>query len=152
MELIHTSPVEIKEINKSGRFGEFLFFSCDEYSMNGHNYIAYSTEVDEDEIIEASQLFYQHDSKEVADIIEEVAERFNVDIETAEGLIDESINIYDVDGIDLEDEAEISWDIQLYTAKVAKKLGYRGVAVEDETGTSYMIDMSGRENALVRLN
>lgn len=150
MELIHTSPVEIKEITRSGRFGEFLFFSDREYSMGGHDYIAYSIEVGEDDIIEAGQLFYRHDSAEVADIIEQVADRFNVDIETAEGLIDESVNIYDVDGIDPEEAAETSWDIQLYTAKVAKKLGYRGVAVEDETGTSYMIDMLGRESELVK--
>lgn len=151
MELIHTSPVEIKQIDKSGRFGGFLFFSDREYSMSGHNYIAYSIEVDNDEIIDANQLFYKHDSAEVANIIEEVADRYNVDLETAENLIDESINVFDLDEIDPEDAAEAGWDIQRYTAKVAKKLGYRGVAVEDESGTSYMIDMLSRENELVKL-
>ncbi|MBQ3301672.1 MAG: hypothetical protein IJI03_12400 [Rudaea sp.] len=49
-----------------------------------------------------------------------------------------------LDGIDADD----SWDVQRYTARAAKVLGFRGVRVSDEQGTSYMIDMLGRERDL----
>lgn len=145
LTLIHTSPVEIEKITDNGVFGSFLFFSSSEYSMVGNDYIAYEIEIDESDIIEAGQLFYSHSSDDVADIIAELADDFDVDLETAEGLIDGSVNYW---SLDIETDADGAWALQHYTAKAARKLGYRGVQVEDEQGTAYMIDMLGRESEL----
>jgi hypothetical protein len=38
-----------------------------------------------------------------------------------------------------------------FTARAAALLGFRGVAVSDEQGTAYLIDMAGREGELERV-
>ena len=144
LELIHTGSEEIKHIHENGVFGSFLFFSDTEYWMTQADVVyVYQIEIDEDELIDVDRMFFDHSYEEVIDIIEEVAERFEVDFETAAGFIDESINPYD-HGCDGDDR----WAIQLYTAKAAKKLGYRGVIVSDEQGAAYMIEMLGQEDQL----
>lgn len=145
MQLFHTSPAKIEKISK-GRFGEFLFFSADIYTMTAGEVIAYKAEVSDDEIIEASQLFYADDASKLDSLVEEVAARFDVSTDTAESLIDESASIFDIESnVDAEDLADASWDIQVFTARAGKLLGYRAIAVRDEQGTAYMIDMTGRE-------
>lgn len=148
MELFHTSPSEIKAINTDGRFGEFLFFSSHVYQMAAGEALTYSIEIDEDQIIEASQLFYHDDAAQLESLVAELASRLDVSEEDAEALIEESKSVFDIDSIEAEDAADASWDVQLFTARAAKILGFRGVAVEDEQGTAYMIDMLGRESEL----
>jgi len=146
MKLFHTSATEIKSVSNSGRFGSFLFFSASEYVMTAGEYVTYSIEISENDIIEASQLFYSENARELDALVDQVATRFDVDSDTAAELIDESVSIYDIESnVDAEDLAEASWDIQKYTARAAKLLGYRAVSVRDEQGSAYMIDMLGRE-------
>lgn len=149
MELIHTSPSEIKEVRAHGRFDSFLFFSSREYSMSVGQHVAYSIEIDEDSIIEASRLFYHGDAEKLQRLVDELAARYEIDADDAEALIEGKVSAYDI--IDDADEAaDASWDAQLYAARAAVLLGYRGVAVEDEQGMAYMIDMLGREAELKR--
>ncbi|MGJ8518035.1 hypothetical protein [Carnimonas bestiolae] len=151
MQLFHTSPSEIKEINDLGRFGEFLFFSNDEYVMTAGEHVVYSIEIDDEQIIEASQLFYHEDAEKLEALVSELAEELEIDEDDAEALIEESKSIYDIESnVEAEDMAEASWNIQLYTARAAKALGFRGVEVEDEQGSAYMIAMRGNENELVK--
>ena len=114
------------------------------------SYIVHSIEIDvEREIIEASQLFYHEDAELLDEIVVELAARYDIDIDTAESLIDESINIYDIEcNVEDEELGEASWDIQGISARAAKLLGFRGVRVIDEQGSAYMIDMTGRESEL----
>lgn len=150
MQLFHTSPVEITSINTLGRFGEFLFFAHGEYVMTVGNYIAYTIEVDDDAIIRAGHLFHHENSEQLSGLVAEVAARFGIEEEDAESLIEESKSIYDIDSnVEAEDLADASWDVQHYTARAAKLLGFRAVAVSDEQGTSYLVDMLGREAELV---
>lgn len=151
MELFHTSPIEINEITTLGRFGEFLFFSENEYVMTAGEHIAYRIELDESQIIEAGQLFYHEDAAKLAPLVAELATRLGLDDNEAEALIEESKSVYDLDDIEPEDAADLSWDVQLITARAAKILGFRGVHVEDEQGSAYMIDMLGREAELERV-
>lgn len=148
MQLFHTSPVEITKIDNVGRFGSFLFFSAHVYTMTAGEYVTYGLDVEEDSIIEAGQLFYHDGAEKLVPLVAELAARLGVDEEIAEALIEESTSIYDIDGIDSEDAADVSWDVQHFTARAARILGYRGVKVEDEQGTAYLIDMLGHEKEL----
>lgn len=134
MQLFHTSHEQITSINKSGRFGEFLFFSSRVYQMCACDAVVHSIEIDEDHIIEAGSLFYHEDAAKLEGLVETFCNRFDVDADTAEEIISERQQLDYVDADDL-------WDVQHYTAKAAKILGFRGVRVTDEQGTAYMIDM-----------
>ena len=142
MELFHTSPVEITAIRTTGRFGEFLFFSSRIYSMSAGKTIAYKIELDDSDLIEAGQLFHHAEAVKLDSLVAEFAARYAVDIDTAEEIISEREQLDSNDSDDL-------WDVQLFTARAAKILGYRGVAVADEQGTAYMIDMLDHEAELV---
>lgn len=151
MELFHTSPIEINEITTLGRFGEFLFFSESEYVMTAGEHITYRIDLDDSQIIEAGQLFYHENAAELNALVAELAGHLGIDEDDAEALIEESKSVFDLDIMEPEDAADLSWDVQLFTARAAKILGFRGVQVEDEQGAAYMIDMLGQENDLVRV-
>jgi hypothetical protein len=150
MELFHTSPSTIEKINATGLYGEFLFFSGRVYTMTAVAApITYAINIDDSKIIDASNIFCDEKAEILSSLVKKLAERYGVDEDTAESLIDESANIYDIDcNVDAEDLADASWDIQKFTANAAKMLGYRGVKVTDEQGDAYMIDMLGHENEL----
>jgi hypothetical protein len=149
-EYFHGSPQPIEQINDLGRFGSHLFFSGRPDAASTHGEHLYKISMPDSDIIDASSLFYQKDSGKLSGFVEDLSEDLGVDEETAENLISQKISLYDVDGLDLDAEeiAEKDWDIQGITAKAAKLLGFRGVAVPDEYGTSYMVDMIGRDNEL----
>lgn len=150
IKLYHTSPVEITSINQNGHFGEFLFFSSHEYVMAVGEHVTYAIEMDESAIIEARRMFFHEDAEKLEGLVAELADRLEVDADLAEKLIEESVNVWYLDDREPEDKADASWLVQHFTARAAKLLGYRGVAVSDEQGTAYMIDMLGREAELVR--
>jgi len=139
MQLFHTSPNNITAINSTGLFGGFLCFSADIYTMTAGNFITYSIEVDDDDIIEASRLFYHEDAEKLDGLVQRVMAMLGCDEDTAEEMLSQKDDCGD---------AELSWEIQGLTAKAAKALGFRGVSMKDEQGTCYMIDMLGREREL----
>ncbi|OHS09273.1 hypothetical protein HMPREF3289_00995 [Pseudomonas sp. HMSC75E02] len=144
MQLFHTSPEEIARINGIGRFGEFLFFSADIYAMSAGSTVTYAIEVDEADLIPAGRLFYHDDAAKLDGLVDEFCDRFGVDADSAEEIISEREQLDSTDADEL-------WDVQVYTARAAKLLGYRGVRVRDEQGTAYMIDMQGHESELVKI-
>ncbi|REC94896.1 hypothetical protein [Kushneria indalinina] len=146
MQLFHTSPQEIEEINQSGRFGEFLFFAGDVYVMTAGEHVVYTAEIGESDIIKAGRLFYHDDAEKLSSIVAALAERLSIDEDDAESLIDESKSVWDMDiDVEPEDMADLSWDIQALTARAAKTLGFKAVQVEDEQGIAYMIDATAIE-------
>lgn len=151
MQLFHTSPTEINKVTDDGRFGSFLFFSAHVYAMTVGEVLVYSLDIDDDSIIEATQIYYtsEEDLPKIQPIIDEIAKAAVVDDDTAFALLCERENIFELDSVDSCDAADLAWNIQHATARAAKALGYRGVAVSDEQGTAYMIDMLGREFDLV---
>lgn len=149
MQLIHTSPAEITEINKFGRFGEFLFFSRREYVMTAGEHVAYAIEVDDEAIIDAEQLFYHEDAGKLAGLVEKVMQMVGCDENTAEELIAQREDVHSIEtDIEPDDLADISWDIQIITGEAAVLLGFRGVEMDDEHGRAYLIHMAGRESEL----
>lgn len=145
MDIYHTSPEPIDTITNSGRFDEFLFFSSSVYQMAVGDVVTYALSIDENEIVDAGHLFFDDRSANnpaLDALVAGFAKRFGVDTDTAEEIISERQQL---DSGDADD----SWDVQIYTARAAKLLGYRGVRVQDEQGSAYMIDMLGRESELV---
>lgn len=148
MELFHTSPSKIEKIGSTGRFGEFLFFSSSVYTMTAGSPVVYRLELSDSDVIEAGQLFYHDEAAKLAGLVADLAARLGVSEEDAEALIEESLSVYDLDNIPAEDAADASWDVQLFTARAAKALGFRAVQVQDEQGAAWMVDMLGRESEL----
>lgn len=132
--MYHTSPVKIEKINKNGIAADCLFFSDDVYKMSETSNFVYEADFD---CVRASQL----DDEEIA---EEIADCFDVDIETARGLLDASESEWDLDCCD----AEKSWWLQGERGEAAVKMGYDGCEDEDEQGTVYIVPMFGRESEL----
>lgn len=144
MKLFHTSPNEISQITRfGGRFDEFLFFSGSVYQMAACDVITYSLELSDEDVIEAGSLFYHDDAEKLAELIAEFCERFDVDESTAEEIISEREQLDSCDADEL-------WDVQLFTARAAKLLGFRAVEVRDEQGAAWMVDMLGHETELNR--
>jgi len=136
--VIHTSPSEIKAISKDGLFNDCLFFSDEEYAM-GNVGAVYSLDINEDKIVDASDL---HDDE----IIAHISSALDVDTDVAENLLDGSDSAIE-HGLSGEDD----WWIQAKQGECAKKMGYEAVRGEDEQGTVYIVPMLGRESDLVRL-
>lgn len=155
LELFHTSPAEIKEIKKDGRFGSNLFFSIDPAAM-GEVKFTYKMEIAEDSIIDQSHIFFddalddQNVLGKVNALIEAFADKMEIEVEQAEDLVSGKITAFDLDNVEPEDAGEIDWDVQLLVANIVKEMGYRGYCFEgDFCGSSYMIDMFGHEGDLI---
>ena len=138
MKLFHTSPKEITKIDRFGNFDDCLFFSVNPYSMSVGEVITYSIDAENMEFISASQL---NDDE----IISEIAERFEIDLNDAESLLDGSDSVWNHDFADAEND----WYIQAKRGECAKKMGFDGCLDEDEQGSVYIIPMFGRESILV---
>jgi len=146
VKLFHCSHEAIRAINDDGTFGSFLFFGT-EPSHYGHVVHSISVDVDE-EVINAGSIFYHEgalNNPALDAVVKKVMELFGVDEDTAEKLISERMSVYDIREGSCADE---SWLMQYYTACAAEALGFRCVAISDEYGTSYMLDMLGREHEL----
>lgn len=137
MKLIHTSPVEIKEIKSSGMFDDCLFFSTTEYAM-GNVKAVYSLEIDEEKIVHVSDLYDE-------ELVAHIAQALEVDEDAAERMLDGRDTAFD-HGKDGEDD----WWIQAKQGECAKKMGYEACETEDEQGTVYIVPMLNRENDLKR--
>lgn len=144
MEFFHTSPKMITAINSHGRFSAFLCFSSRVYAMTAGDYVTYKIEVEESDMIAAGSLFYHEDAGKLDALVAEFCNRFDVDDDAAEEIISERASL---DSCDADD----SWDVQLFTARAAKILGFRGCIMDDEQGTLYMIDMLDRVGDLIRV-
>lgn len=134
-ELIHTSPAEIKEINNFGRFGTWLFFSVNEYTMSECEALAYKIVIRDDDVVHARQFFYRDDCDKLASLVEEVMEMTGKDEDSAQDILSDC-------GFMGECDSELSWDLQYMTAKAAKVLGYSVVEMRDEQGACWMVDAS----------
>ena len=148
MKIYHTSPTQITKIDKCGSFDDMLFFSIEPYFMTALNDVyIYSIEILENKILNVSSIFYRYNKREFQNIFDSVVDYFGVDEETAERLIDDSFNIYDLD-INI-DKGEASWFIQKQQGHIARHLRYEAAEGRDEQGTTYIVPMLCREKDLV---
>lgn len=152
MELIHTSPNEIKEITNDGFFNDILFFALDRYVMTSSRTVhTYTMDIDEDDYIQTSKLENKEIIQEILDDLEEMELNQGADLELAESLLDGSKLICDLapeDCCDFTEYSEYEWEIQKYQGKCSLKMGFKGCESTDEQGVVYIIPMFGRENDL----
>jgi len=134
--MIHTSPepIEKGDINPFGVAGDCLFFSDGIYMMTESSTV-YVYEADFD-CVPVYKLYDE-------EIINDIAERFRVDLETAEKILDGRASEYH-DKADAED----SWWLQGKRGECGKKMGFDGCEDIDEQGTVYIVPMTGREDEL----
>lgn len=179
LTLYHTSADDINEIHDDGRYGPGLFFSDRPYYMTqADNPRLYSIEQDLNDIMDANDFkFIELDEYEkIKPIIKKIMKESGVDEETAMEFLssnDEPVGFYsrleedihysDDDSEEMEEKkklykklskidlAEFGWDLQKYALEAANKLGKKGVALKDETGTSYLINLKGKEKRLKKL-
>lgn len=155
MKLTHMTQKEIT-LNTAGWWGDFLFFTdCD----SNYGKIKYELEIDEDEILACENISF---SDLVDEEVEQLAQIINLqtgvslDLELVQNLLAENISLYNVSEVSqfyIDDAAlyaDYSVEQQSLTAKAAKKMGYSAVAINDEFGKSYMIDVNVYFNQLVR--
>lgn len=150
--LYHVSPREITSIHAGGRWDSFFFFSAAGFAYDYVNgTFRYEMDLDLDTIVEVSELFDYEESElpAVVELVEAFAARFDVDYDEAVEAIVEQRPF----GTLLDDacaQADFAEDVQLVAARIAVAIGFAGVAVEDDTGVAYMVDMIGRSDALRR--
>ena len=137
MKLFHTSPKEITKIDRFGTFDDCLFFSVEPYSMSVGEVVTYSIDAENMSFVDAGDLTD-------AEIVAEIAERFDIDEDLAESLLDGSDSVWNHDFADAEND----WYIQAKRGECAKKMGFDGCLDEDEQGGVYIIPMLGREAIL----
>jgi hypothetical protein len=153
LTIYHTSPVEITEIRKSGRFGDCLFFAYEEYAM-GQVAAVYSLETNEDQIISGDDLDFSGDAEQqaIADLIR-IADGV-IDEYEAFDLLADNVNEWELlsDRIsDSEVIAALSWDIQRLQGRIASQDGFDGFKSHDEQGTVFIVPMAGKLDRLVRI-
>lgn len=142
--LFHTSPSEITEIHNNGLFGSILFFAETPYFMstNGDSFV-YSIEMDEDGVIEASDLDDYYDSEHVKAAVSRIASVIGCDEEQALDLLCERITLADYCWENERDyDGEDDWFIQRISGECAFALGFKCLQATDEQGACYMISPS----------
>jgi hypothetical protein len=151
--IYHTSPVEIKTIRESGRFGDCLFFSISEYAM-GKVAAVYALEADESKIISGGDLDFSGvaERQAIADLIQ-IAEGV-IDEHEAFDLLTGESNAWDLlsDRVDDTDTlSEIDFDVQRLQGRIAKQDGFLAFQGRDEQGTVFIVPMTGKLDQLVRV-
>jgi len=140
MEIYHTSPDKILEINNNGMFGDVLFFSDNVYFMTQSNDpVVYKMEVSEDSIIDVRNL----DSESV---IVRIAEYLNINEDDAERVLDGRDTAWDYNG-----DGEADWYMLQLQAECAKEMGYKACRSQDEQGVVYMICMTDMLDELIEV-
>ena len=133
--MYHTSPnlISAGSIDSNGIAGSCLFFSNDIYQMSAQSIYTYEADFN---CVIASDLYDES-------IIEHIASFFEVDLDTAERLLDGSESEWD-HGAD----GEGSWWLQGKRGECAVKMGFDGCEDTDEQGTVYIVPMLNREYEL----
>lgn len=131
-------------ISEYGAFGEFLFFTDGEGRVPFGDTV-FALDAESLSIASSYDIKYCDDYELIEERVNELAEDLGIDADLAFDLICE-----DEQWIDHAEEfdGDDQWAIQTARAEVAKLLGFDGVEVDDELGTSYMIAMLGRETSL----
>lgn len=126
MELYHGSADEnLKTIETFGTIFDGIFALTDSNPSHG-NGIIYKLEVDDEKVLTNYALNYEIEH----DLVKSVFEAVVGEDASWQAVIEDSAEFVD---------AESSWEAQRLRGKVAKKLGYDAVEMNDEHGRSYLV-------------
>ena len=139
----HTSPKEVTSIDKNGSFGDVLFFSPNQpYRMSAGETKLYAMELNEDKIID------DYDLEDQASV-EKIAERLDVDEETALDLLQGRETVSGLSSRGLRDyDGEDDWVVQRVQGEAARAEGYDAARSKDEQGAVLIVPMSDKLNRL----
>ena len=150
--IFHTSPVEIANIQlpwlSDSPFGDVFFFSQSVYSIGDGARITYKMEIEDEEIVNVSQLT---DERGKADILDLFDDAFGCQLKDEE--VDEFFNadqsVYDfVDAVvDYSDDVffgvgEVDWEIQKIQGEAARRQGFLAAKGRDEQGEVYIVRLT----------
>jgi len=144
MQVIHTSPNPITEINQDGLFDDCLFFAEHEYSM-GNIAATYTLELDADKVCDGSALDETGDA-EIKAIAELMRIYDEISRDEAVELLSDEADAYSLlsDRLAAEALADLCWDIQRLQGRLARELGFDAFLSRDEQGPVYIVAMTGR--------
>lgn len=149
MKLFHGSSSVVSEVKNIGVFGG-VFAHCNESVALSHGDNLHIINVDEDRVLTQHALNYELDYDVVCAALRDVAVVEDDDFDMMHEIVIEEAALADFDEDEVlrvfhaDDLAEAGWDAQRLRGKVAAKLGYLAVEMDDEHGTSYLI-LSGAE-------
>ena len=155
INLYNSSQYSEVQENASHIKDGYMFFSYHEQQNYGDN--VFSLEIDSNDIISASQLFYHDDSDKLDSVLEDIELFYGFDKELAEELIGEEISVFDQaewERLGIEDgmqALELDWAMQSFKADAAKILGYNAVAVQDENVESVMINVAEYKERIIKM-
>ena len=111
----------------------------------------YQMAIDPRKIIEAKSFSYLDKEKynKIKPIIKKIKDMFNVDEDLALDLLSENTNQIEILKDNDEFDYEKDYELQKLALDAAKLLGFEGVQLEDEQGTSYLIDMKDKLSNLM---
>lgn len=169
LDLYHTSPEDILEINDEGRFGSNLFFSGRPYYRDSNSSNLYKLKQNKEKILNASDI-KNIPTENIGKFLERIKKMTGLNDEESLNILSEDLGLtnfyHDIEDkimfnsamppkevdrlteihkkLENKDIGEIEWDIQHIIGQLAKSLGYEGAKVKDESGYSYIIDMIER--------
>ncbi len=152
MIITHASQEKIESVTSTHDCNVYkgcLFFAAEGSTYNMISECNYQYNLDVENIIEVSQIFYRHSHDE--DIIAQVLNKMRDDLlldddmslEELADILDETTDCFKLFGG--EEAGEKSWIIQQYQGILAHKLGYDCAESEDEQGTVYIAYCVDRE-------
>ncbi len=152
MIITHASQEKIESVistHDCSAYKGCLFFAAEgnTYNMNGECNFQYNLDVEN--IIEVSQIFYKysHDEDIIVHVLNEMRDDLlpddDMSLEELADILDETTDCFEL--FDAEDAGEKSWIVQQYQGILAHKLGYDCAEGKDEQGAVYIAYCVGRE-------
>lgn len=144
MELFHGSNSVVSEVKDIGLFGG-VFAHCNEDVALSHGSNLHVINVDDERVLTQHALSYELDYEAVCAALRNVAVVEDDDFDMMYEIVIEEASLSSFDEEEVlrvfraDDLAEAGWDAQRMRGKVAAKLGYLAVEMDDEHGTSYLV-------------
>ena len=120
-------------------FGDFMFFTGGYPSRHYGEYLYAIHDSYLKQPITPYEIVYKEDDTKLKNLIEDMMSFFDTDQDTAWEILAEEVHL----------SGEEGWEQQRFIGEAAQLLGYDVVEVNDEYGTSYMIDMKKHKNHIV---
>ncbi len=147
MIITHASQEKIEIVTSTHDCNAYrgcLFFAAEGNTYNMISECNFQYNLDVENIIEVSQIFYRHSHDEdiIAQVLNEMRDELalgdDVSLEELADILDETTDCLKLFDFEAEDACEQPWIIQQYQGILAHKLGYDCAESKDEQGAVYI--------------
>lgn len=141
MIITHASATKIEKVENDYMYSNCLkgclFFAGEgnNYNLAGDVAFQYNLNIDENNIIEVSRFWYEHEESDQA--VQDVFEMMRDDVFCWDEHSNEQLAEL-LDGTETDGNAEADWAVQQYQGILAHKLGYDCAESFDEQGVVYI--------------